>query len=82
MGVAAVDIESKSLGQYPLSNARGCYAITVDLKGTCPLVYRAIEALRDVVTTSNNTIESLFFGVTNTIVPCLSLDQITPVHSL
>lgn len=33
LGVAAVDIEAKSLGQYPLSSARGCYAITVDLKG-------------------------------------------------
>ena len=42
LGVAAVDIEAKSLGQYPLSNARGCYSITVDVKGqhfTCPLVY-------------------------------------------
>ena len=33
LGVAAVDIEAKSLGQYPLSSTRGCYAITVDLKG-------------------------------------------------
>ncbi|KAL5256751.1 hypothetical protein ACHWQZ_G011870 [Mnemiopsis leidyi] len=32
LGVAAVDIEAKSLGQYPLSSTRGCYAITVDLK--------------------------------------------------
>ena len=33
LGVAAVDIEAKSLGQYPYSNTRGCYAITVDHKG-------------------------------------------------
>ena len=42
LGVAAVDVEAKSLGQYPLSTARGCYAITVDTKGSVlyhPVLY-------------------------------------------
>ena len=48
LGVAAVDIEAKSLGQYPLSIARGCYAITVDLKGSVlyhPVLYKTKEAI-------------------------------------
>ena len=44
LGVAAVDIEAKSLGQYPLANARGCYSITVDQKGSVlyhPVLYKS-----------------------------------------
>ncbi|KAL5257658.1 hypothetical protein ACHWQZ_G012542 [Mnemiopsis leidyi] len=48
LGVAAVDIEAKSLGQYPLSIARGCYTITVDQKGSVlyhPVLYKVKEGI-------------------------------------
>ena len=48
LGVAAVDIEAKSLGLYPLSTARGCYAVTVDLKGSVlyhPVLYGTKESI-------------------------------------
>lgn len=48
LGVAAVDIEAKSLGQYPMSHARGCYAVTVDSKGSVlyhPVLYRTKKSV-------------------------------------